>query len=178
MANDANGQKAVKSLVSHANPRGPAPVHLWNPEYCGEIDIRIARDGTWFHEGGPITRPQMVQLFSSVLKREGDAYFLVTPAEKLKIVVEDAPFVVTGLDAAGGVIVLHTATGEMLPLGPDHALRVEDPQGTPAPYVHVRGGMEALIDRKTFYLLIDMAVDEAGELVLHSGGHRMSLGFY
>ena len=88
------------SLAALPN-KGPPPVHLWNPPYCGEMDMRIARDGTWFHEGTPIGRTRMVKLFSSILKREGDRFYLVTPVEKVGIRVEDAPFLAVDLVAAG-----------------------------------------------------------------------------
>lgn len=171
MANDDAGQNAVKNLLAHAT-RGPAPVHLWTPPYCGEIDIVIRRDGTWWHEGAPIRREGLVQLFASILKREGERYYLVTPVEKVGIVVEDAPLLVTDLDGT----TLITATGDRVPLGPDHPLRVEDPDGTPAPYVLVRGGMEARIDRKTFYRLVDMADEDDGRLILRVNGLSVPIG--
>ncbi len=144
--------------------RGLPPVHLWNPPYCGEIDIRIARDGTWFHEGTPIGRAGLVKLFSGILKREGDRYFLVTPVEKVGIRVDDAPFVAVDVTAEGTgeaqVLRFVTQVGDEVVAGPDHAIRVErdGADGQPAPYVHVRAGLEALIDRKTFYRLVDLGV--------------------
>ncbi|MCJ8138797.1 DUF1285 domain-containing protein [Falsirhodobacter halotolerans] len=171
MANDETGQNAVKNLLGHAT-RTPAPVHLWTPPYCGEIDIVIRRDGSWWHEGAPIRREGLVQLFASILKREGDRYYLVTPVEKLGIVVEDTPLLVTDLDGT----TLITATGDRVVPGPDHPLRVADPNGTPTPYIHVRGGMEARIDRKTFYRLMDMAEERDGQWMLDIDGHPVPLG--
>ena len=113
--------------VAPASGRLP-PVHLWNPTACGEIDIRIRRDGTWWHEGAPIARPALVRLFSSVLRRDPDGYWLVTPAEKLKITVEDAPFVAVALEREGGALRFTTNVGETVEAGPAHAIRVE-PQG-------------------------------------------------
>lgn len=146
--------------------KGPPPVHLWNPPFCGDIDMRIARDGTWFHEGTPIGRPGMVKMFSSILKREGDRYFLVTPVEKVGIVVDDAPFLAVDFTAEGAGpdqrLTFHTKTDEDVLAGPDHPIRVSrDPvTGEPSPYVHVRAGMEALIDRKTFYRLVELGTQE------------------
>ena len=140
--------------------KGPAPVHLWDPPFCGDLDIRIARDGTWFYLGTPIGRPAMVRLFASILKREGERYFLVTPAEKVGIRVDDAPFVAVDFSTEGqGVtqqVTFVTGVGDSVIAGPDHPIRVERDAatGAPAPYVMVRAGLEALIDRKSFYRLV------------------------
>ncbi|PLL11777.1 DUF1285 domain-containing protein [Tabrizicola sp. TH137] len=147
-----------------ASRKGPPPVHLWNPPFCGDIDMRIARDGTWFYQGTPIGRPGLVKLFSGILKKEGDRYFLVTPVEKVGITVDDAPFVAVDFDLAGDgaaqTITFTTHVGDTVPLDADHPLRVErDPAtGEPSPYLHVRAGLEALIDRKSFYRLVDLCV--------------------
>src|SRR6266704_7108342 len=93
---------AIAGAVKRAGAKGPPPVHLWNPAYCGEIDMRIAADGTWFYQKTPIGRPALVKLFASILRREGDKYFLVTPVEKCGIVVEDAPFLAVELEVARG----------------------------------------------------------------------------
>lgn len=173
MAKTKMGQNDVKpldGLTRHAKARGPAPVHLWDPPYCGEIDIRIARDGTWFHEGGPIGREAMVRLFASVLKREGDAYFLVTPVEKLGITVEDVPFVAVDFRIDAGDVIFVTNTGDEVVAGPDHPIRMAD-----APYVMVRGGMEARVDRKSFYRLVDIAEDHGGWFGIRSGGEFFPL---
>lgn len=153
--------------AAKAGKDGGAPVHLWNPPYCGEIDIRIARDGTWFHDGTPIGRMGLVKLFSSILKREGDRFYLVTPVEKVGIVVEDAPFVAVDFDVAGAgdaqAITFSTHVGDRVTAGPDHPIRVERDAATgePSPYVMVRAGLEALIDRKSFYRLVDIGVHDA-----------------
>lgn len=144
--------------------RGPAPVHLWNPPFCGNLDMRIARDGRWFYLGTPIGRPAMVQLFSSVIRRDGDEYFLVTPVEKVGIQVEDAPFVAVALEAQGQgeeqVLRFVTNVEDEVEAGPDHPLRFEiDPQTQePSPYVLVRANLEALIHRNVFYQLVELAV--------------------
>lgn len=156
----------TQSLSALPRQKGPPPVHLWNPPYCGEMDMRIARDGTWFHEGTPIGRPGLVRLFSSILKREGDRYFLVTPVEKVGIVVEDAPMVAVDFNVADRgpdqVLTFHTKTEDVAVAGPDHPIRVlRDPEtGEPSPYILIRANLEALIDRKSFYRLIDLGTHE------------------
>src|SRR5580704_1710323 len=127
--------------------RGLPPVERWNPKHCGEIDIRVARDGTWFHQGSPIGRKELVRLFSTILRRDPDGYVLVTPAEKMRIVVEDAPFLSVLLDGEGRAqnLVFTTNVGDVTVAGAENAIRVEtDPEtDEPAPYVHVRKGLEA-----------------------------------
>ena len=152
--------------------RGPPPVHLWNPPYCGEMDLTITADGRWIHEGSSIGRPAMVRLFASVLKREGDRFFLVTPVEKLGIRVEDAPFLAIDAEISDDAIIFTTNVGDVLTAGPDHPIRIEDRDGAPRPYFHVRRGLDALIDRKTFYRLVEAAdaATDTGRLVLRSGG--------
>jgi hypothetical protein len=149
---------------------GPPPVHLWDPPYCGDLDIVIKRDGTWFYQGTPIGRAPLVRLFSSILKKEGDAYFLVTPVEKVGITVDDAPFVATDFSLSGTgpdqVLTFTTHVGDSVAAGPAHPIRVTlDPETRePAPYVMVRRGLEALIDRKSFYRLAEL-----GETARHDG---------
>lgn len=171
------GGDLTASLIQVAR-RGPAPVHLWNPPYCGEMDLLIRADGVWVHDGTPIGRPAMVQLFASVLKREDDRFYLVTPAEKLGIRVEDAPFLAIDADMAPGAVTFTTNVGERVTAGPGHPLRVETaPDGTPRPYVEVRAGLEALIDRKTFYRLVEAArPGPDGRMALVSGGVSFPLG--
>ena len=141
-------------------------MHLWNPPFCGDIDMRIARDGTWFYLGTPIGRPALVKLFSTILRRDGDDYFLVTPVEKVGITVDDAPFVAVDFNAVGDGLEFETNVGDRFIAGPDHPIRVvRDPEtGEPSPYVLVRANLEALIDRKSFYRLVDI-----GEHADHDG---------
>ncbi|SUZ30405.1 hypothetical protein ROE7235_00126 [Roseibaca ekhonensis] len=160
--------------------RGLPPVHLWNPPFCGDLDMRIARDGTWFYEGTPIGRPALARLFSTILKREGDRYFLVTPVEKVGITVDDAPFVAVDFRADGDGedqnLIFVTNMGDEALAGSDNPLRVERDAdtGEPAPYVHIRAGLEALIDRKSFYRLVELGAhadhDGASWFGLWSGG--------
>ena len=149
-----------------ATRKGPPPVHLWNPPFCGDLDIRIARDGTWFYLGTPFGRMPLVKLFSSILKLEEGRYYLVTPVEKVGITVDDAPlfavdFEVTGSGAAQDIRFV-TKTEDEVTAGPDNPIRItHDPEtGEPAPYVHVRRGLEARIDRKSFYRLIELGTHE------------------
>lgn len=146
------------AAAGEAARRGPPPVHLWNPPFCGRIDMRIARDGTWFYAGTPIGRAPLVRLFASILKREGDDYFLVTPVEKVQITVDDAPFVAVDFTATGDALVFETNVGDRVAAGPAHPIRVVLAPGTaePAPYVHVRAGLDARIDRKSFYRLVEI----------------------
>ena len=147
--------------VQKATKKGPPPLELWNPPFCGDMDMRIARDGTWFHEGSPIGRAPMVKLFSSILWREGDEYFLKTPVEKVRIQVEDAPLIAVDFEAEGAgeaqVLRFFTKTEDDVVAGAANPLRVV--MGVePRPYVHIRRGLEARIDRKTFYRMIDLGV--------------------
>jgi len=158
--------EGLAASAQAAAKKGPPPVDQWNPPFCGDLDMRIARDGTWFYQGTPIGRPGLVKLFSGILKREGEKFFLVTPVEKVGITVDDAPFVATDFDVAGEgrdqVLTFATNVGDTAVAGEGHDLRVHrDPQtGEPAPYIHIRRGLEALIDRKSFYRLVDLCVHE------------------
>jgi len=156
------------------------PVHDWHPERQGRIDIRIAADGTWYHEGAPIQRSAMVRLFASVLRRDDDGYCLVTPAERLLIEVEDAPFLAVDLQTTGeGAqrrLLLTTNVDDHVLVDREHPLRVEDRDGEPRPYLHVHDGLDALLSRNLFYQLVELAEAEAGELVVYSDGERFSLG--
>src|SRR5215470_13012919 len=146
------------------------PVEKWNPAHCGDIDIRIARDGTWFHQGTPIGRKELVRLFSTILRKDEDGFHLVTPVEKMRIVVEDAPFMAVLLNAEGKgktqKLVFTTNVGDETAAGPDNPIRVVTDLSTdePRPYVHVRRGLEARIARNVFYQLADLAVPGEGEL--------------
>lgn len=163
---EAPSAENLASAASRAGARGPAPVHLWDPPYCGDLDMRIARDGTWFHEGTPIGRERMVKLFASILKREGDRHYLVTPVEKVGITVDDAPFVAVDVAREGEGLRFTTNLDETAVAGPEHPIRVvRDPEtGEPAPYIEIRSGLEALIDRKSFYRLVEL-----GETAPHEG---------
>ncbi|MDB9839025.1 DUF1285 domain-containing protein [Planktomarina temperata] len=157
-----SAENIAASVSAATRGKGLPPVHLWNPPFCGDLDIRIARDGTWFYLGTPIGRPALVKLFSSILKKEAGKYYLVTPVEKVGIQVDDAPFVAVDVDHHDGDLHFTTQVGDTMIAGPDHPIRVErDPEtGEPSPYVLVRSNLEALIDRKSFYRLVDLGLHE------------------
>jgi hypothetical protein len=156
--------EVAKALTEKRLP----PVDQWHPTHCGNSDMRIARDGTWFHQGSPIGRQAMVALFSTILRRESNgSYVLVTPGEKLDIEVEDAPFVAVEVKSEGTGearrLAFRLNTGELVVADADHALRLDTQEGEPRPYLHVRGGMEALVARPVFYELAEMALSENAE---------------
>lgn len=164
-----------------------APVHEWHPPRRGEIDMRIARDGTWYYQGSPIERPAMVRLFSSVLRRDPDgSFWLVTPVEALRIQVDDAPFAGVELDVfetgAGQMLVIRTNVDERVLIDEAHPLRVEQKSrgGGPAPYVTVRDALEALLTRNVFYQLVELGEtwreDGAEVMGVRSAGRRFRLG--
>jgi hypothetical protein len=163
-----NGPEVLAGTVKTASGKGPPPVHLWDPAYCGEIDMRIAADGTWFYQGTPIGRPALVKLFASILKREGEKHFLVTPAEKCGIVVDDAPFVAVELQAhdrgAERQLCFRTNVDDWVACGVGHPLRfeLETATGGLKPYIHVRLNLWAKVTRAVFYDLVDLG--EAREI--------------
>ena len=152
------------------------PVESWHPTHCGDSEMRIARDGTWFYQGSPIGRVEMVRLFSTILRREADGgYVLVTPGEKLDIAVEDAPFVAVEVKNEGvgadRSLAFRLNTGDLVVAGPEHKLRFEDCDDGPHPYLYVRGGLEALVARSVYYELAEMALaDRADAPGVWSGG--------
>ncbi|MPT47286.1 MAG: DUF1285 domain-containing protein [Sphingobium sp.] len=148
------------------------PVDQWNPDHCGDSEMRIASDGRWYHQGGLINRMEMVRLFSTILRRESDgSYVLVTPVEKLSIMVEDAPFLAIELTSEGRGkdrhIAFRLSLGEIVVAGPDHPIILRGTAQKPRPYLHVRGpvgnGLEALLSRPTFYELAHLAMQEIQE---------------
>ena len=159
---DSGGLDAIAGAAKRAGERGPPPVHLWNPPFCGDLDLRIAADGTWFYLKTPIGRPALVKLFSSVLRREGDKYFLVTPVEKIGITVDDAPFTAVEMrqegEGAARLLTFRTNVDEWVACGPDHALRFEPEPDTGGlkPYLHVRRDLWALVTRALFYDLVEL----------------------
>lgn len=187
MSNDRQPEHILAVLEqAEKDGQGLPPVHQWHPEYTADIDMRIARDGRWYYQGTPINRPAMVRLFSTILRREGDRYFLVTPVEKLGIQVEDVPFVAITLEqlteAGEPLLAFTTNVGATVIADARHPLRVDtDPDtGEPAPYLLVRDNLEALIHRNVFYQLVQIArtasIDGGDWLVVHSRGERFRLG--
>jgi hypothetical protein len=175
MANERQspGLDGIVKEVERAGGKGLPPVHLWNPPFCGDLDMRIATDGTWFYLKSPIGRPALVKLFSSVLKREGDRYFLVTPVEKCGIQVEDAPFLAVemNVEERGGVRTLNFRTNvdDWVACGPEHILRFEPEPDTGGlkPYLHVRSDLWAKVSRPLFYDLVELGEER------DVGGERM-----
>ncbi|MGQ3072116.1 MAG: DUF1285 domain-containing protein [Ferrovibrionaceae bacterium] len=173
-------------LFAELKDRRLPPVEKWEPPFCGDIDMRIARDGSWFYLGTPIGRREMVRLFSTVLRRDADGrYYLVTPVEKCGITVDDAPFVAVELLVEGQGpeqrLSFRTNVDDVVSAGPDHPLRVEvDPvTGAPAPYVHLRGRLEARVNRPVFYELVGLAEpdpDDPDGIGVWSGGTFFPLG--
>ncbi len=161
---------SLAEIVRLAEEKRLPPVDKWNPDHCGDSEMRIARDGTWFHQGSPIGRETMVRLFSTILRRESDgSYVLVTPVEKLSIEVEDAPFLAVELKSEGEgrsrALVFRLNSGDLIAAGPDHPLVIRETPDGPHPYLHVRGGLEALVNRSVYYELMNLALDEANDPV-------------
>lgn len=158
------GQSALDTITGSLGRggKGPPPVELWDPPYCGDLDMRIAADGTWFYLKTPIGRPALVRLFASVLKREGDRYFLVTPVEKCGIRVDDAPFLAVEMtvddSTDGRVLNFRTNVEDWVACGPDHRLRFEPEAGTGGlkPYLHVRRNLWAKVTRALFFDLVEL----------------------
>lgn len=155
---------SLADIARLAEARKLPPVERWNPTHCGDSEMRIARDGTWFHQGSPIGREAMVRLFSTILRREADgSYVLVTPVEKLDIVVEDAPFVAVEMKVSGegkaATLTFRLNTGDLVTADADHALRLEPRDDGPRPYLHVRAGLDAVVARAVYYDLAQRAID-------------------
>jgi hypothetical protein len=155
----------LASAARNEGKRGLPPVHLWNPEFCGDIDMRIGSDGSWFYMGTPIGRPALVRLFSTILKREGDKHFLVTPVEKVGIRVDDAPFMAVEMqkEADGNATRLHFRTNvdDWVDCDADHQLRFKAAaDGGLTPYLHVRSNLWAKVTRALYYDIVDMGEEQ------------------
>ena len=166
---------SLAEIARLAEEKKIPPVDKWNPSHCGDSEMRIARDGTWYHQGSPIGRPAMVRLFSTILRREPDGRFvLVTPVEKLDIEVEDAPFVAVELKAEGeggsASLAFRLNTGDLVVAGPEHPLRFESGTQGPHPYLQVRAGVDALVARPVYYELAELALASGPPAGLWSGG--------
>lgn len=158
---------SLAEIAQLAEDQRLPPVDKWNPAHCGDSEMRIAADGTWYHQGSPIGRAAMVRLFSTILRREDDGgYVLVTPVEKLDIQVDDAPFVAVEMKAEGAgqasTLAFRLNTGDLVTAGPDHPLRFEARDDGVRPYLHVRAGLEALVVRSVYYELAQRALAEEG----------------
>ena len=156
------GLEEITGTLARAAVKGPPPVERWNPPFCGDLDMRVGADGTWFYMKTPIGRPALVKLFASVLKREDGKYYLVTPVEKCGITVDDAPFLAVEMrveqGVQGRVLNFRTNVDDWVACGPGHALRFEPEPDTGGlkPYLHVRRDLWALITRALFYDLVEL----------------------
>jgi len=181
MAKEGQGTLDAITASLPRGKRGAPPVEQWNPPFCGDIDMRIATDGTWFYQKTPIGRHALVKLFASVLKREGDKYFLVTPVEKVGIVVEDAPFLAVEMRRGDGNLSFRTNMDEWIDAGPEHPLRFEpEPQtGGLKPYVLVRRNLWAKVTRALFYDLVEAGeervVDGVAKFGVMTGGQFFAM---
>ena len=179
MARDVEAEKqatpprleSLAASIGAAKTRGPAPVESWHPPYCGEIDLRIAADGTWFHAGTPILRPALVTLFAGILRKDPERYVLVTPVECVGITVEDVPFIGVAMGEAEGAFVIGTNLGDEVRAGAEHPLRfTQDESGGVKPYIRVRGGLWARLTRSLALELLDR-----GETREHEGSERFGV---
>lgn len=185
MANEGQGAErldAISEAVREAGGSSP-PVHLWNPPYCGEIDLRIAADGIWYYQKTPIGRPALVKLFASVLSREQGRYYLVTPVEKCGIVVDDAPFTAVEVrreeTPAGPVLKFRTNVGEDIACGPGHQLKFErqETSGGYKPYLHVRRDLWAKATRPVYYDLVELGERQEIDGVMWFGVQSQGMFF-
>jgi hypothetical protein len=181
------GLEGIAAALPREGGRAMPPVERWNPPFCGDIDMRIATDGTWFYQKTPIGRPALVKLFASVLKREGEKYFLVTPVEKVGIVVDDAPFLAVEMkvdraeqNVALPILRFRTNVDDWVDAGPGHALRFEhEATGGLKPYLHVRRELWAKVTRALFYDLVELGeervVDGKPMFGVASGGEFFAM---
>jgi hypothetical protein len=171
------GLSGLEAMLKAQGSKGPPPVEKWNPPYCGDIGMRIRSDGVWLYQASPIGRMPLVKLFASVLRKDADGkHYLVTPAEKVDVAVDDAPFLAVEMEVVGvgaaQTLVFRTNVDDVVRCGPEHPLRfaLEPQTGGLKPYLHVRGRLEALVTRALYYDLVELAQERHGALGLWSGG--------
>ena len=170
---------SLENLLSQLKDQTKAPpVESWDPDYCGEIDLVIKQDGTWFYNGTPFKRMNMVKLFASVIKREGNDYFLVTPVEKIKITVEHYPFLITQWqwqDESKSSMVVSTNLDDTFVLGATHPLEIDHDENL---IVTVRRNLQAIVHRNVYYQWVEEAQvnDDESALVLSSDNITFTLG--
>lgn len=169
----------LAATLSDAGGDAPLPVEKWHPEHCGSMDLVIRADGSWWHEGTPFARAALVRLFSRILRKDPDGYVLVTPVEKIAITVEDVPFLAVDFDRTGEGYVFRTNVGDQVLIDEEHpiALKHSPALGQRAPYIRVRGDLEARVDRPAYYRLAETLpmTDKGNALVLESCGARFML---
>jgi hypothetical protein len=179
MAADVTSNRigGLESLLKAQQGKGPPPVERWDPPYCGDIGMKIRGDGVWFYGGTPIGRMPLVKLFAGVLRKDADGrHYLVTPAEKVDVAVDDAPFLAVEMEVRGNgreqALVFRTNVDDIVTAGPEHPLRfaVEPASQGLKPYILVRGRLEALVTRALYYDLVELAADAGNGLGLWSGG--------
>jgi uncharacterized protein len=173
------GQGGLEAIAAALpKEKGLPPVERWNPPFCGDIDMRIAADGTWYYQKTPIGRMPLVKLFASVLKKEGDKYVLVTPVEKVGITVDDVPFMAVEMNVGhehGQSLTFRTNVDDLVTAGPDHRLRFEpEASGGLRPYLHVRRDLWAKVTRPVFFDLVELGeerdIDGRAMFGVSSGG--------
>lgn len=167
----------LAATLSDAGGDAPLPVDTWHPSHCGEMDMVIKADGSWWHEGVRITRAPLIRLFSRVLRKDDDGHVLVTPVEKISITVEDAPFLAVDFDETAEGFSFLTNVGDRVLIDAEHpiCLRRSNMLGQRAPYILVRGRLEARVDRPAYYRLVAALPEEDGQLILNSAGARYAL---
>jgi uncharacterized protein len=175
----------LEALLKAQREKGPAPVERWDPPDCGDIGLKIRADGAWLYRESPIVRPALVKLFAGVLRRDADGrYYLVTPAEKVEVAVEDAPFLAVEMEVANSGrdqrLIFRTNVDDIVTVGPEHPLRfaIEEKTQGLKPYILVRGRLEALLTRALNYELVDLALEArpcGGSLGVWSGGGFFAL---
>jgi uncharacterized protein len=180
----SQGLDRLTAAAKDAATKGLPPVHLWNPPFCGDLDMRIASDGSWYYMGTPIGRPALVRLFSTILKREDGKYFLITPVEKVGIRVDDVPFMAVEMrkfsGTRGPLLQFRTNVDDWVDCDAAHRLRFEPGQaGGLTPYLHVRADLWAKVTRPLYYDLVDMGeermVDGNTMFGVESGGEFFAM---
>lgn len=158
------------------------PVESWDPDFCGNMNLIIKANGQWWHEGTPFTRAKLVSLLSSVLKKENDDYFLVTPVEKIGIQVEDVPFVIVDWAYEQGLLSASTQIGDTFEISEEHPVELREFKGTLVPYCRVRRNLWARLHQNVLYQWVEQAKEETKngktELLLESGNYQFSIGSY
>ena len=180
MSEDKYSPGSLAAMLQSLDSKTLPPVHEWNPDFCGDIEMRICADGHWEYMGSPIGRESMVRLFSTVLRHDDDGcFYLVTPVEKVRIRVEDAPFIVVSVEQVDEWLVFTTNIGDKVVLDQQHPLRLSD-NNTGVPYILVRDRLEARIHRNVYYELVSMAesqiVNGQERYYITSGGQNYLLG--
>lgn len=167
---------SLSEIAAQVAARKLPPVETWDPQETGDSLMRIAADGRWFHDGGEITRPAMIRAFSGLLKRDpAGAHWLVTPFQKLSVAVEDTPFIATDVAERDGTLSFRLNTDDLVLAGPDNRLIARGNADTPALYLHVRGGLEARLNRSTYAQLAELALAQGDDWSITSQGARFSL---